>query len=307
MVNAGWNLNELRAVGLSLEDIFLQLTGAENKTANEPAAVKAQRPPRKHNHEKRLDYLPERTQELLRLADRLSADGVFRADLRDSAFCTATRDFVRFGFMAQMQGRNMPMNVNEQVIRPLLGLRQHDRAVPDPHDHHAAVRRREEDRHHRAAADLAGPRPARSSSGKWLGALLLYLCVLGMSAINIAMLFAFGKPDWKPILVGYLGLILQGGTLLAIGDIHLHHHQEPDHRRRRHFLRVPAALAAELVYGLRYRAATAQVVNYLSIVTHFEEFAKGVLDSKDVIFYLSMIFFSLFITSRSMESLRWRA
>src|ERR1700722_20312703 len=37
-------------------------------------------------------------------------------------FFTATRDFVRFGFMAQMQGRNMPMNVNEQVIRPLLGL-----------------------------------------------------------------------------------------------------------------------------------------------------------------------------------------
>jgi ABC-2 type transport system permease protein len=37
-------------------------------------------------------------------------------------FFTATRDFVRFGFMSQMQGRNMPMNVNEQVIRPLLGF-----------------------------------------------------------------------------------------------------------------------------------------------------------------------------------------
>ena len=54
-------------------------------------------------------------------------------------------------------------------------------------------------------------------------------------------------------------------------------------------------------------AAIAQVVNYLSIVTHFENFSKGVLDSKDVVFYLSMIFFSLFLTSRSMESLRWRA
>ena len=49
------------------------------------------------------------------------------------------------------------------------------------------------------------------------------------------------------------------------------------------------------------------MINYLSIVTHFENFAKGVLDSKDVVFYLSMIFFSLFMTSRSMESLRWRA
>jgi ABC-2 type transport system permease protein len=51
----------------------------------------------------------------------------------------------------------------------------------------------------------------------------------------------------------------------------------------------------------------AQVIGYLSIVTHFDGFAKGVIDSKDVIFYLSMIFFSLFLTARSMESLRWRA
>ena len=49
------------------------------------------------------------------------------------------------------------------------------------------------------------------------------------------------------------------------------------------------------------------MINYLSIVTHMENFSKGVIDSKDVVFYLSMIFFSLFLTSRSMESLRWRA
>ena len=47
--------------------------------------------------------------------------------------------------------------------------------------------------------------------------MLLYLCVLGMSVLNLAMLFAWGKPDWKPVLVAYLGLILQGGCLLAIG------------------------------------------------------------------------------------------
>ena len=48
-------------------------------------------------------------------------------------------------------------------------------------------------------------------------------------------------------------------------------------------------------------------MNYLSIVNHFENLSQGVLDLKDVVFYLSMIFFSLFITSRAMESLRWRA
>ena len=54
-------------------------------------------------------------------------------------------------------------------------------------------------------------------------------------------------------------------------------------------------------------SAMAQVLNYCSIVTHFENFSKGVLDSKDIIFYLSMIFLALFLTSRSMESLRWRS
>jgi ABC-2 type transport system permease protein len=45
----------------------------------------------------------------------------------------------------------------------------------------------------------------------------------------------------------------------------------------------------------------------MSVITHFEPFAKGVIDSKDVVFYLSMIFLGLFLTARSVESLRWRA
>src|SRR5258706_13511174 len=52
--------------------------------------------------------------------------------------------------------------------------------------------------------------------GKWMGAMLLYLCVLGMSLLNIAFLFAWGKLDWKSVVVGYLGLILTGGCLLAL-------------------------------------------------------------------------------------------
>jgi ABC-2 type transport system permease protein len=43
------------------------------------------------------------------------------------------------------------------------------------------------------------------------------------------------------------------------------------------------------------------------VVTHFEAFSKGVLDTKDVVFYVSAIFFGLFLTARSMEALRWRA
>jgi ABC-2 type transport system permease protein len=52
---------------------------------------------------------------------------------------------------------------------------------------------------------------------------------------------------------------------------------------------------------------TVQVLNYLSIISHQDTFTRGVIDTKDVIYYLSVIFFGLFLTTRSLESLRWRS
>jgi ABC-2 type transport system permease protein len=51
----------------------------------------------------------------------------------------------------------------------------------------------------------------------------------------------------------------------------------------------------------------AKATAYLSVTQHFDSFSKGVLDSKDVLYYASMIFIGLFLTARSLESLRWRA
>ncbi len=221
------------------------------------------------------------------------------------AFFNATREFVRFGFMAQMQGQNMPMNVNEQVIRPLLGFASTVALFLVP----MITMRLFAEEKKTGTIELLMTSPVYDWEiilGKWLGALLLYLCVLAMSAINIAVLFAFGKPDWKPILIGYLGLILQGGTLLAIGAF------ISTTTKNQIIAGGVTFFVCLLLWLLSWFTAFdstgyAQVVSYLSIVTHFEGFAKGVLDSKDVIFYVSMIFFALFITSRSMESLRWRA
>jgi len=220
-------------------------------------------------------------------------------------FFTATRDFVRFGFMSQMQGRNMPMNVNEQVIRPLLGFASTVALFVIP----LITMRLFAGEKRQGTIELLMTSPVGDWEiiiGKWLGAMYLYLCVLAMSALNIALLFGFGKPDWKPILIGYLGLLLQGGTLLAIGEF--------ISTLTKHEIIAAAVtfFVCLLLWLLSWFSAFdnsgyGSVVNYLSIVTHFEGFAKGVLDSKDVIFYLSMIFFGLFITSRSMESWRWRA
>jgi ABC-2 type transport system permease protein len=142
--------------------------------------------------------------------------------------------------------------------------------------------------------------------GKWLGAMALFLCVLGMSALSIAFLFLWGKPDLQPVLVAYLGLILQGGCLLAIGEF------ISTTTKNQIIAGGVTFFVCLLLYLLNWFTAfdtgvVSQVVGYLSIVTHLDNFSKGLLSLKDVIFYFSMIFFALFLTSRSMESLRWRS
>ena len=220
-------------------------------------------------------------------------------------FFTATRDFVRFSFQSQMMGQQQPMNVNDQIIRPLLGFASTIALFLVPMISMRLIA--EEKRTGTIELLLTSPiKDIEIILGKWLGAMLLYLCVLAMSMINIALLFAWGKPDLKPVLVAYLGLALQGGCLLAIGTF------ISTTTRNQIVAGGVTFFTCLLLWLLSWFTAfdstvPAQVVNYLSIVTHFENFGKGVLDLKDVVFYISFIFFALFATSRSMESLRWRA
>jgi len=220
-------------------------------------------------------------------------------------FYVATAIFVSRGMESQMMGRGFPMDVNEWVIRPLMmnvsviGLFM----IPMITMRLFAEEKRS------GTIELLMTSPVRDTEiilGKWLAALTLYASILGLSMVNVAVLFLYGKPDWKPILVGYLGLLLQGGCLLAVGTF-------ISTLTRNQIIAAGATFAACLLLWIldwvsAYEtAAWAKVLSYMSVVTHFEPFSKGVLDTKDVIFYLSVMFLGLFLTARSMESLRWRA
>src|SRR6266481_226408 len=131
-------------------------------------------------------------------------------------FYTASRDYVLFSMRSQMMGQQQPMNVNDQIIRPLLGFAGTIALFLIP----MITMRLIAEEKRTGTIELLLTSPIKDFSiilGKWLGAMFLYLCVLGMSALSVILLFAWGKPDWKPVLVAYLGLILQGGCLLAIG------------------------------------------------------------------------------------------
>jgi ABC-2 type transport system permease protein len=213
--------------------------------------------------------------------------------------------FVDRSVQSQMSGRSMPMDVNEWVIRPLLANLSVIGLFMIP----MITMRLFAEEKRSGTIELLATSPVRDIEvilGKWLAALVLYASALGLSGLSVATLYLYGKPDLAPILTGYLGLLLQGGSLLAVGTF-------ISTTTKNQIIAAFATFAVCLMLWVLdwvstfETAAWAKVVAYLSVITHFDPFAKGVLDTKDVIFYLSMIFFGLFLTARSMESLRWRA
>src|SRR6202163_738092 len=131
-------------------------------------------------------------------------------------FWNSLRYFVYIGMEAQMRGQPFPMNINEQIIRPLLS----NVGVIGLFFIPMITMRLFAEEKRTGTIELLATSPIRDLEiivGKWLAALILYSCLLLFTAVNFAFLFKYGNPDWKPLAVGYLGLLLQGGALLAIG------------------------------------------------------------------------------------------
>lgn len=213
--------------------------------------------------------------------------------------------FVNQSVEMQMSGQSIPMNINQMAIAPTLGTAGVLALFLIP----MITMRLFAEENRQGTMELLLTSPLRDWEivlGKFLGALLMYAALLAITMLDIALLFAYGNPSWQPILTGYLGLFLQGGCLLAIGA-----YISTTTRNQ--------IVAGGVTFGVCLllwvlswatelgQSKIAVVVSYCSILTHFEPFSKGVIDTKDVVFYLTFIFFGLFITTRSLESLRWKA
>ncbi|HUO24450.1 MAG TPA: ABC transporter permease [Candidatus Aquilonibacter sp.] len=220
-------------------------------------------------------------------------------------FWTAVTVFLVEGIEMQMRGQGFPMNVNEDIIRPLLmnvsviGLFM----IP------LITMRLFAEEKRTGTIELLATSPVRDLeiiAGKWLAALILYSSLLLFTALNFAFLFKYGNPDWKPLAVGYLGLLLQAGALLAIGTF-------ISTLTKNQIIAGAATFGACLllyVFGWvsGFESSTwAQVLSYTSVTTHFDSFVRGVINSKDAVYFITLIFLGLFFTARSMESLRWRS
>ncbi len=215
-------------------------------------------------------------------------------------------NFVQYALQSQMSGQGAgPMNLNEQVIAPVfsnvavIGLF----LIPLISMRLFAEEKRQ------GTIELLVTSPVHDTEiviGKWLAAILMYGSLLVIMLLDISFLFIYGQPDWKPVATGVLGILLQGAALLALGTF------ISTLTKNQIVAGAVGFSLALLLWILNWTTSfgnsdTVQVLSYISILSHMDSFSRGVIDSKDFVYYLSMIFLGLFLTTRSLESLRWRA
>jgi ABC-2 type transport system permease protein len=142
--------------------------------------------------------------------------------------------------------------------------------------------------------------------GKFIGAMGLYVAMLLVTMIYIGILFIYGNPEWRPIAAGYLGLLLMGGSFISLG---LFISSVTKNQIVAGFLTFGTFLLLWVIgwFGDNGGSTLTQnIVKGLSITEHFSDFARGIVDSYHVVYYLSFITFGLFLTAKSVDMERWR-
>ncbi|MBI3931367.1 MAG: ABC transporter permease subunit [Chloroflexi bacterium] len=149
--------------------------------------------------------------------------------------------------------------------------------------------------------------PVRDSEiilGKFLGGLGILTVMLGLTLYYPLLLIIFGDPDMGPIGAGYLGLLLLGYTALAIGIF-------TSSLTSNQIVAAVVAIGILLaLYFVGFAAsflpeALGEVIGYFSLSNYFPDFMRGIVDTRGIIYYLSITALFLFLAIRSLENSRW--
>jgi ABC-2 type transport system permease protein len=142
-------------------------------------------------------------------------------------------------------------------------------------------------------------------AGKFLGALMLFGTMIVITFAYVSTLFIYGNPSAKPLIAQAVGLFLFGASLLALGM------WISTFTKNQIIAAVVSFAAFLLIYVLNWVTAyssgtVSKVLSYMALTTHFDGFAKGVVDLKDLVYYVSVIALGVFLTARSVEALKGR-
>ena len=140
---------------------------------------------------------------------------------------------------------------------------------------------------------------------KYLAALGLYALMLALTLLYPGIVFYFTRVEWGPLLTGYLGLLLMGATFLAVG---IFASSLTENQIVASITTFGVLLFLWVVgWSAEYVGGSwGRVLSHLSLLDHFDTFARGVLDTKDVIYYVDVTVVALFLTLRSLEARRWK-
>ncbi len=143
--------------------------------------------------------------------------------------------------------------------------------------------------------------------GKYLASLVFFIVLLALTGVFPWILFHYGAPgpEAGPIIAGYIGLFLLGASFLAVGLF------TSSLTENQIVAAVICFVTLLLFFVIGWPSdsvgeTTGKVLEYLSLIEHFTDFSKGLLESQHVVYFLSFILFALFLTKRSVESMRWR-
>ena len=142
--------------------------------------------------------------------------------------------------------------------------------------------------------------------GKFFAGMAFFTILLLSTWIPNGLLYMFSSPASKPLLIAYLGLFLYGLAIIAIGLFISTLTENQIIAGIVTFGTLMVLWMVDVVAQNAESPTTRGVLSYFSILGHLEDFSKGVLSSSNVIFYVSLTLMALFLTYRSIDSLRWR-
>ena len=139
--------------------------------------------------------------------------------------------------------------------------------------------------------------------GKLLGALAFVAVMILLTGIYPAILLLYGNPEMGIVGAGYLGLFLLAAVFVSVGLL------TSSLTENQIVAAVTCFVVLLLLYVISWPAETTgfalgSTLKYLSVVEHFGEMVKGLIDTRDIVYFLSLIVLSLFLTHRAVEASR---
>jgi ABC-2 type transport system permease protein len=141
--------------------------------------------------------------------------------------------------------------------------------------------------------------------GKFGAAFTIFLTMISLTGFYPALLYKYAAPDTGTVITGYIGLFLLGGAFIAMGLMFSSFTENQ-------IVAAAGSFGALLIFWLLGWCETfvgsgwGSLLAHLSFLKHFDNFSKGIVDTRDIVYYLNLTILFLFITMRSLESKRWQ-